>query len=170
MSLAKEAGSRAIVKCTKTGCTCDQDKREESKNIYRLLLSESRVDHCERLFSFHVSDLCDTDGTRKSISRQVLDGAGRRGRPGSGLRISGRTSRVKRNVALDLLHYLMNVAIKNGYGSKTLEKAQGLLGIFGTPAPLRIDGPEWHVSKNDDRRARTQTGYVLLQPIKLVLA
>src|SRR5664279_3274113 len=69
-------------------------------------------------------------------------------RPGRGggarrrLRERGRARGVEGDVALDLLHHLVDVAVQDGHGAKTFEVIQRTAAVFGAPAPLRIDGPQ----------------------------
>ena len=86
------------------------------------------------------------------------------------LRECGRHRRVKRDVALNLLHDLMNVAVQNGHRTKAFEKGQRLRAVGGAPAPLLIDHPQRNVREDHDRRRRTQAREISLQPRELLRA
>jgi hypothetical protein len=77
---------------------------------------------------------------------------------------------VKRDVPLDLLHDLVNVAVEDGHGTKPLQQIERLRAIRGAPPPFRINFPERHVGEDHDGRAGGKRGEVLFQPIELVLA
>src|SRR5579862_5290963 len=77
---------------------------------------------------------------------------------------------MKGDVPLHLLHGLMDVAVENGYRTKSLQIGEGLLAIVCAPAPLRIDRPQRYMRKQDDRRAALQPGDILLEPGELVVA
>src|SRR5207247_1268953 len=49
----------------------------------------------------------------------------------------------------------------------TLQQTQRLLGIVGSPAPLRINGPERHMRKKHYRRAARKSGDVFAEPVDL---
>ena len=95
-------------------------------------------------------------------------GAGAGSLAGRGLR-EGRGARgVEGDVALDLLHHLVDVAVEHGDGAEALEVAERLCAVLGAPAPLGIDHPERNVGEDDDGRGGGEGGDILLQPRELV--
>src|SRR5437773_1777088 len=69
------------------------------------------------------------------------------------LRKRGRRRGMKRYVAFDLLHGLMNVPVEHRHRAELLQVGQRLRAVFRTPAPLRIHRPEWDVREYHDGRA-----------------
>jgi hypothetical protein len=63
---------------------------------------------------------------------------------------SGRGRGVEGDVALDLLHHLVDVSAQHGDRSEALEIRKRLGAVLGAPAPLRIDHPQGNVSEDDD--------------------
>ena len=82
-----------------------------------------------------------------------LHRARRRRRAWRGLREGGRHGRVKRDVAFDLLHDLMNVTVQDRHGTKPLEIRQRAFAILRPPSPLGVHRPERDVGEDDDGRA-----------------
>src|ERR1700730_10917089 len=76
-----------------------------------------------------------------------LRGAGRR------LWKRGRHSGVECDVAFHLLHYLVDVAIENGYRAEAFEMAERLRTVRGGPTPFGVDRPEWDMRKDDNGTA-----------------
>src|SRR5579864_9494487 len=72
---------------------------------------------------------------------------------GSGLRVSGRASGVEGDVALDLLHDLMDMAVEDRDRPEATQLCQELIGIAGAPTPGFIDGPQRHVREHHDGSA-----------------
>src|SRR5580765_6164281 len=75
---------------------------------------------------------------------------------------------MKGDVAFDLLHYLMDVAVQDRHGSKPLEIRERAFAILRSPSPLGIHRPERDVRKDDDGRAAFEALDVLLEPFELV--
>lgn len=86
------------------------------------------------------------------------------------LRESCRASCVERDVALDLLHGLVNVSIQNRDRAESLQIRESLFAVVCAPAPLRINRPERDVRKYDDGSAALQFGNVFLEPFELLVA
>src|SRR5262249_13746842 len=86
------------------------------------------------------------------------------------LRESGRHGGVKGDVALDLLHDLVDVAVEHGYRAEALEIVERARRVFGTPAPGRIDRPQRNVREDDDRGRCRAALEVALQPFELLVA
>src|SRR5947208_17186133 len=77
---------------------------------------------------------------------------------------------MERDVALHLAEHLMNVAVQDGGRAEAAEIRQRALGVFGGPAPLRVNRPERHVGEDHDRGATRERRHVLLQPLELLVA
>src|ERR1700730_826979 len=86
----------------------------------------------------------------------------------SRLRKRSRHTRMKRDVALHLLHDLMNMSVENGYGAEPLHVSERLPAVFGSPAPILIYRPQWDVGKNDDWSAAGPAFQVLLDPFEFL--
>ena len=89
-------------------------------------------------------------------------GAGRR------LRERRRARGVEGDVALDLLHDLVDVAVEHGHRAEPLQVGERLRAVVRAPAPLRIDGPQRDVGEHHDRRARREPRHVVLEPLELL--
>src|SRR5437899_1746220 len=77
---------------------------------------------------------------------------------------------MERDVALHLAEHLMNVTVQDGGRAEAAERHQRALGVFGGPAPLRVNRPEGHVGEDHDRGATRERRDVLLQPLELLVA
>src|SRR6266446_6382268 len=86
------------------------------------------------------------------------------------LREGGRHGCVKGDVALDLLHDLVDVAVEHRHRSEALEIVEGARRVFGAPAPGRIDAPQRDVREHDDRGRCRAALKVVLQPFELLVA
>ena len=75
---------------------------------------------------------------------------------------------MERDVAFDLLHELVDVAVENGHRAEALEIAERDGSVVRTPAPARIDRPQGDVGEDDDRRRGAQALDVVLQPLELI--
>src|SRR5437660_2230696 len=64
----------------------------------------------------------------------------------------------------------MDVAVEDRRRPKPLHVAQRPCTVFGPPAPLRVNGPERHVSEDDYWRTGTKRGEVFLHPCELLRA
>src|SRR5260370_8000018 len=86
------------------------------------------------------------------------------------LREGGRHGGVKGDVALDLLHDLVDVTVEHRDRAEALEVIERTGRVFGAPAPCWIDRPQRNVGE-DDHRGRGGTAFeVVLQPFELLLA
>src|SRR6478736_2283350 len=101
---------------------------------------QRRVDDRKRLIALLEVDAGDAE---HAAEFGVLDlhrtrrGGGARRR----LREGGRARGVEGDVALDLLHHLMDVAVEHGDRAETLDVFERAAAVLGAPAPFRIDGP-----------------------------
>src|SRR5690242_14025157 len=77
---------------------------------------------------------------------------------------------MKRHVSLDLLHRLVDMPIEHSHRTEFLQIRKCLRAIVCSPAPLRIDRPEWNVRKHNYWGAVLQVFYIVFQPLKLVVA
>ena len=71
------------------------------------------------------------------------------------------------DVAFDLLHDLVDVAVEDGDGAEALEVGEGLCAVLRAPAPFGVDHPERDVGEDDDGRGGGEGCEVLLQPGEL---
>ena len=74
------------------------------------------------------------------------------------------------DVALYLLHDLMDVAVQDRDRAEALEVGERLGGVVGAPAPRRIDAPEGDVGEDDDRLRGRAAPEVVLEPFELLRA
>src|SRR5262245_65708660 len=75
---------------------------------------------------------------------------------------------MKRDVALYLLHDLVNVTIEYRHRPESLEVVERTSRIVRAPPPLRVNGPQRDVREDDDRRrcrAVPEVGLWPLQPV-----
>ena len=77
---------------------------------------------------------------------------------------------MERDVALDLLHRLVNVTIQHCHRTEFLQVRQCLRAIICSPAPLRVYGPQRDVCEHHDRRAVLQMLDVIFHPLQLLVA
>src|SRR5262249_43943489 len=77
---------------------------------------------------------------------------------------------MERDVALDLLLDLVDVAVEHGDRSETLQTAERARRVLGTPSPILIHRPQGQVRQDDDRRAGREAFHVLLYPFELLVA
>ena len=106
--------------------------------------------------------------TVRSFESSTFIGPGDGAVPGRRLREGGRTRGVEGDIALDLLHHLVDVAVEHGDRAELLQHPERLLGILRAPSPIGIDRPERNMGEDDDRRARGARGDVGLQPGELI--
>src|SRR5712671_4965205 len=74
------------------------------------------------------------------------------------------------HVSFHLLHHLMNVSVQYGHRAEAFQQIEGLRAILGGPAPVRICGPQWNMSKDHDRSAGPQFGHIALEPRHLLVS
>ena len=77
---------------------------------------------------------------------------------------------MKSDVPLDLLHYLVNMAVEHSDRTETLQMRERLLAVLRSPAPVGIDTPKRNVCENHYRSACGDSTQVVLQPGDLLLA
>ena len=87
--------------------------------------------------------------------------------PGAGMRERGRRRGVECDVALHLLHDLMDVPVQHRHRAEALEIGQRLRAVVGAPAPFLIDRPERDMREDDDRLAGGPASQIVLQPLEL---
>ena len=75
---------------------------------------------------------------------------------------------MERDVAFDLLHELVDVAVENGHRPEALEIAERDGCIVRAPSPIRIDRPQRDMREDDDRRRGLAAVEVVLQPFELI--
>src|SRR5437870_2027348 len=72
------------------------------------------------------------------------------------------------DVAFHLLNDLVDMTIEDGHGAKTLEIAQSLLTVAGSPTPLGINRPKRDMGKKDNGRAGGPALQIIFQPFELL--
>src|ERR1700694_1409802 len=83
-------------------------------------------------------------GNAEQAAELVVGDLHRPGRGGGArrrLRERCRARGVEGDVALDLLHHLVDVAVEDSHGAKTLEVIQRAGAVLGAPAPGRVNRP-----------------------------
>src|SRR5437016_14211238 len=83
-----------------------------------------------------------------------LEGTRGRAMAGGRLREGGGARRVKGEIALHLLHYLVDMAVQHRDRAEASQIARHLVRIPGAPTPWLVDRPQRHVRENDDGGAR----------------
>src|SRR5207253_2180526 len=78
--------------------------------------------------------------------------------PRQPLRKRRRAGRVEDDLALDLLHDLVNVAVQHCDRAEAPQQRQGLLGVLRRPAPFLVDRPQGHVREHDHGGVSRQPG------------
>src|SRR4029079_3137398 len=73
-------------------------------------------------------------------------------------------------VALHLLHDLVDVPVEHGGRAEALQVTERAGTVFRTPSPLRIDGPERNMREDDDRLRRRTALEVVFKPFELLIA
>src|SRR5215472_16894517 len=86
------------------------------------------------------------------------------------LRKGGRHGGVKGDVALDLLHDLVDVTVEYRHRAEALEIVESARRVFCAPAPGWIDRPQRNVREDDDRSRCPPDLEVALQPFELLVA
>src|SRR5262249_26940678 len=146
--------------------------RSRRRSCVSLLLSSALqrlIDNGEPLLSTLKGDV----GNAKKRAQLVVGDfhrSRRRCRARRWLRKGGRHGGVERDVALALLHELVDVAVETRPRPEALEIVEGAGRVFGAPAPGRVDGPQWNVREDDDRGRCRPALEVVLQPFELLVA
>src|SRR5581483_2836696 len=133
-------------------------------------LSEGRIHDGERLRARHEGDAAQAEQRTHLLAGDVLARPGRRGGAGRGLREGRGARRVEADVALHLLHDLVDVAVQHGDRAEALQVGERPLAVLGVPAPFGVDGPQGDVRVDDDRRAAAERREVVFQPLELLVA
>src|SRR5512143_1286499 len=68
---------------------------------------------------------------------------------GCGLRERSGHRRMEADVALDLLHYLVNVPVEHGDRAEASQYRESLRAVLGPPAPFGVNGPQRNVREDD---------------------
>src|SRR5882724_4779110 len=92
-------------------------------------------------------------GNTEQAAELVVGDLHRPGRGGGArrrLRKRGRARGVEGDVALDLLHHLVDVAVEHCHRTEALEVIQRAGAVLGAPAPGRIDRPQRNMGEHDD--------------------
>src|SRR5260370_40171670 len=76
---------------------------------------------------------------------------------------------MKRHIALDLLQYLMDMAVQNSDRAKPRQQLQRLSAVACSPVPLGVHAPQGDMGEDHDRRALIFAGEVAPEPGQLVL-
>src|SRR5262245_60039388 len=101
-----------------------------------LVLLEGHAGDAEHAAQFVVRD-CHRARRRRRAWRVLREGSRARGMEG--------------DVALDLLHDLVDMAVKYRHRAETLEVAKRPRAVFRTPSPLRVHRPQRNVREDHDR-------------------
>src|SRR5450631_3977972 len=117
----------------------------------------------------HEIDVGNSKHIAKLLSRH-LHWSGRGRGAWRWLRKGGGHGGMKCDIALHLLHDLMDMAIEHSDRAKPLQHGKGLLTVRCSPSPGWVDSPEWNVRENCNRSTALQPAEILLQPVKLRLA
>src|SRR6478609_4817287 len=75
---------------------------------------------------------------------------------------------MERDVPFNFLNILMNMSVQDADRSESLQIGKRLETVFGTPAPLLINGPERYVSENGNRRVAFLSFQILFEPLQLL--
>src|SRR5262249_45011975 len=86
------------------------------------------------------------------------------------LRESGRARGVEGDIAFNLLHHLMDVAVEYGHRAEAFHVGERAAAVLGAPAPLRIDRPQRDMREHHDRRRRRAAFEIILDPFELLFA
>src|SRR5258708_10405221 len=94
-------------------------------------------------------------------------GAGGSWRCRMGLREGGGSGGVEGDIALHLLHGLMNVSVQSRNRSETLQVRERLRAVISAPSPFRIYVPQRHVREHNYGCAFGEMSDVVFQPLQL---
>src|SRR6266702_2013940 len=111
---------------------------------------QRRVDDRKRLAALLEIDAGDAEHGAK-LGVLDLHRSGRGGGPRRRLREGGRARGVEGDVAFDLLHHLVDVAVQHGDRAEALDVFQRASAVLGAPAPLRIHRPQRGMGEQHDR-------------------
>src|SRR5262249_31793211 len=74
----------------------------------------------------------------------------------------------ERDLALDLLHHLVNVAIQDRDGAEALQDRESLGAVLRSPAPFGVDRPQRNVREDNNRSAGADPGDIFAEPFQLL--
>ncbi len=83
-------------------------------------------------------------------------------------RVGRRRRGVEGDVALDLLHELVDVSVEDGDRTEAPHEAEGGGGVVGAPAPVGVHGEERDVAEDHQRRLALHPLEVAFEPRQLV--
>ena len=104
----------------------------------------------------------------RSWSSGTFIGPGDGAEPGAGCGNDVDVRGVKRDVAFDLLHHLMDMAVEHRHRAEAFDEIERLGAVVGSPAPLLVDGPERNMGEHHDRLAGGASTQVILEPGELL--
>src|SRR6266851_5710636 len=128
---------------------------------------QRRVDDRERLVAHLEVDAGDAEHAAQLVVgdfHRAGRGRGARGR----LREGGGARGVERDVALDLLHHLVDMAVQHRHRAVTLEILERARAVLGAPAPLRIHRPERDMGEHHDGGGFRAALEVVFEPFELL--
>src|ERR1700733_2063272 len=141
--------------------------RRVTDSILNSSALQRRVDDREALIAGLEIDAGDAEQAAKLVVGDLhRTGRGRGAR--RRLRERGRARGVEGDVALDLLHHLVDMAVEHRHRAETLEVIQRAGAVLGAPAPLRIDRPQRNMGEHDNGRRFRAPLEVILKPFKLI--
>src|SRR4029077_12792550 len=111
---------------------------------------QRRIDDREPLVALLEVDRCYAEQAAQLVVGD-LERPRRLRRAGRRLRKCGRAGGVEGDVAFNLLHHLVDVAVEHGHRAEALEIFERAGAILGPPAPLRVDGPQRDGGEPPDR-------------------
>ena len=151
------------------------DARAIVRNDFRLhvhglvLSTERSVDDSEMMVAGSEVHAGDAEHLSKSFGGD-LHRAGGGSAAGRGLRERRGHRGMEGDVALHLLHHLVNVPVEHGDRAEALQDRESLRAVLGAPAPFGVNGPQRNVREDDNRRAGGEVGDVLAEPFQLLRA
>src|SRR3979490_2157451 len=139
VTLVSSARTGAPLKHTAIAAAMAVRPRPRGVNDVMLIPSalQRRVDDGEALIAGLEVDTGDAEQRAKLVVGD-LHRPGRGGRSRCGLWERGRARGVEGDIAFDLLHHLVDVAIQHGHRAKAFEVIQRAGAILGPPTPARV--------------------------------
>src|SRR5690242_2130348 len=110
------------------------------RDIIRSLALQRRIDDGEALLAGFEDDAGGAEQAAQPVGGD-LHRPGRWRGAGRGLREGGRACGMEGDVAFDLLHHLVDVAVEHGHRAEAFQEIERPRAVVGTPAPGRIDAP-----------------------------
>src|SRR5260370_12387183 len=128
--------------------------------------SQRRVDHRQGVLPANIIHVSNSQNASQLLRRHLH--RPRRVRPARLRLWKCRRSRgVKRHIAFDLLHRLMDMSVQHRNGAELFQIGQRLRAIVSAPAPLRINRPQRNVREHHNPRAVLQILHVVFQSSEL---